>query len=426
MEITEMKEAIKQAKRCLNCKVPMCKKGCPIENDIPDFIHEVTLGNFGEAREILARKTNLPAVCGRVCPHEKQCQGNCVMGKKGTPVQIGALERFVADFNYEVGLTVEKIAPKTRGKVAVIGSGPAGLTVAGDLAKDGFSVTVYEGQEEPGGVLLFGIPEYRLPKDVVRREIKRIEHLGVEFKCNTLVGVDITLDEIMAQGFDAAFIGTGTALANTLKVPGKDLNGIKQAIHFLRKVTLYQGGTIDRDDVLVKDGDTVLVIGAGNVAMDAARQSLRMGAKEVKVIYRRKEENMPATQAEYHEALEEGVQFIFETDTYEYVGDSDGNVVGIRAHQGEEDVFIPCDKVLVAIGQRPASRIVSTTKGIETDAKGYIITKEKPYGMTTLKGVFSGGDVVHQPATVVLAMREAKRVAQGIEQYIDAVKLLEL
>ena len=421
-----MQEALAEAKRCLNCKKPMCKTGCPIENNIPEFIHQLSMGNFGEARSLLAEKTNLPAVCGRVCPHEKQCEGHCVMNKAHKPIRIGKLEQFVADFDADMGLIREKIPPKTRGNVAVIGSGPAGLTVAGDLSMMGFNVTVYESENEPGGVLLYGIPEFRLPKDVVRRETKRIAELGVQFITNTIIGKDITIDQLFEKGFDAIFIGTGTAIAKELNIPGKELAGVIKSHYFLRMVALYNSKSVERKEVPVSEGDTVLVIGAGNVAMDASRTALRMGAKKVTVVYRGKAEDMAADKLEYDSAVADGVKFMWESTPKEYVGSEDGKLKGLLVDEEGNDIVIPCDKVLVAIGSKPAKRIISTTKGIEVNDNGYLITKEKPYGMTTLNGVFAGGDVVHQPATVVLAMKEAKKVVAGIASYVDAIKLLGL
>lgn len=419
-----MQEAVKEAKRCLDCKNPTCITGCPIENEIPNFIREISKGNFGEAREILARKTNLPAICGRVCPHDLQCEGHCILAKAGKSIHIGKLERFVADFDHSMGLINEKIPRKTRGKVAIIGSGPAGLTIAGDLAKGGFNVVVYEAQEEPGGILLYGIPDFRLPKDVVRREIKKIESYGVTFMNNMVAGEGFTVDDLFERGFDAVFIGTGTALSNQLDIPGKELQGVELSSYFLRTSMLANEGKLPINEVLVKDGSRVIVIGAGNVAMDAARTAVRIGAKEVKVIYRRKEEDMPATKSEYEDALKEGVQFYFESAPIAYNG-KDGVVTGLRVNTPQGELIHDADVVLVAIGSKPARRIVSTTEGIEVDNKGYVITREKPYGMTTLRGVFAGGDVVHQPATVVKAMKEAKKVADGIAAYVDAKKLLE-
>lgn len=419
-----MQEAIDEAKRCLRCKNPACQKGCPISNDIPDFIYQLSKGNLGEAREILAKKTNLPAVCGRVCPHEKQCVGHCILNKTGEAIQVGKLEEFIADFDAEMGLIKENIVQKTRGKVAVIGSGPAGLTVAGDLAREGFNVVIYENESEPGGVLLYGIPEFRLPKDVVRREIKRIEALGVTFLTNVMVGHDITVDDMFAQNFDAIFIGTGTALAKDLKLPGREKASIIQATYFLRMVTLHNAGSVDRDEVPLKEGDKVIIIGAGNVAMDAARAAVREGAASVTVVYRKGVDEMTALQAEYQSALDEGVQFLWHADTVEFTGDV--HVSGLKYEKEGEVRNIEADTVMLAVGSRPASRIVSTTTGIDVNENGYVITKEKPYGMTMRKGVFAGGDVVHRPATVVLAMKEAKKVAEGIAAYVDAIKLLEL
>lgn len=419
------KEAIEEAKRCLNCKNPLCVQGCPIEHNIPGFIHQLSMGNIGGAMQIINEKSNLPAICGRVCPHEKQCEGHCILNKKNNPVRVGKLERFIADFDSDMQLIKEKLRPKTRGKIGVIGSGPAGLTVAGDLARDGFNVVVFEGQKEPGGVLMYGIPEYRLPKDIVRREIKKIEALGVTFINDFLVGETTTVDDMLMHDFDAVFIGSGTAVPQPLKIPGSSLYRVLQSSYFLRMVNLYGNGDISREAVPLINGERVAVIGAGNVAMDAARTAIRIGAKSVTVIYRRKEEDMPALRSEYHEAVSEGVKFMFETNTEEFVGEND-TVAGIRLKlvDGTESV-VPFDRVLLAVGSKPANRIVSSSPGIEVDEKGYVVTKEHPYGMTTRKGIFAGGDVVHTPQTVVLAMREAKRVALGMAQYVDAVKLLQ-
>lgn len=419
-----IKEAVAEAKRCLNCKNPTCITGCPIENYIPEFIKEISKGNFGEAREIIARKSNLPAICGRVCPHDLQCEGHCILAKAGKEIRIGKLERFAADFDHNMGLINEKIPRKTRGKVAVIGSGPAGLTIAGDLAKEGFNVVVYEAQDEPGGVLLYGIPDFRLKKDVVRREIAKIASYGVSFITNTVAGVDVTVDTLFEQGFDAVFIGTGTNVAKNLDLPGKDLQGIELSSYFLRTSMLANEGKLTSEDVSVKEGSRVIVIGAGNVAMDAARTAVRIGASQVHVVYRGTEDTMSAAKAEYEDALKDGVEFLFEHSPLEYLGEDEKlRALKVSTPTGEKE--LEADVVLVAIGSKPAKRIVSTTKGIDVDSKGYVITREKPYGMTTLKGVFAGGDVVHQPATVVLAMKEAKKVASGIAAYIDAKKLLE-
>lgn len=423
-----MKEAIDEAKRCLNCKNPLCVQGCPIDHKIPEWIHQLSKGNIGGAMELLNEKSNLPAICGRVCPHEKQCEGHCILNKKGNPVRVGKLERFIADFDSEMGLTKERLKPKTRGKVAVIGSGPAGLTVAGDLARDGFNVTVFESQKEPGGVLLYGIPEYRLPNEITRREVKKIEALGVTFRNNCIVGENITVDAMFSdEDFDAVFIGSGTALPQSLKITGDSLYGVAQSAYFLRMVSLFASDDISRTEVPLKAGEKVAVIGAGNVAMDTARTALRMGAESVTLIYRRKEEDMPALRSEFLEAQKEGVQFLWEANTQELIGEEVNGkqkLVRMRIATPDGEITIPMDRVYMAVGSKPANRIVSTSLGIEVNNKGYITTSEHPYGMTTRRGVFAGGDVVHTPQTVVLAMREAKKVAVGIAQYVDAMKLL--
>ena len=418
-------EAIREAQRCLHCKVPACKKGCPISNDIPDWIAELAKGNFGNAMKIIHNRSNLPAVCGRVCGHERQCEGNCVLGKKGAHINIGRLERFVADFDSEAGLTHEAIPEKTRGRVAVIGSGPAGLTIAGDLSRQGFSVEIFEMEPEPGGVLMFGIPEYRLPKEVVRREIKKIENLGVVFHLNHTIGGASTVDDLFNLGFDAIFMGTGTGKPKKLDIPGINHPGVRQAIWFLRRVSLFQQGSIGRDEVYVNPGDKVFVIGCGNTGMDAARTALRMGASEVTVIYHRTVDEMKALRAEYDDAVAEGVKFLWNTSVVEAVGGENRSLKEIIVETEGERSHIQADKLILAVGSAPAARIVSTTEGIQTDNRGYVLTRENPYGMTTRRGVFAGGDVTNRPATVVHAMQDAKMVAEGIARYIDAVHLLE-
>lgn len=417
------KEAIDEAKRCLNCRNPLCVQGCPIDHDIPGFINQLSMGNIGGAMQILNEKSNLPAICGRVCPHEKQCEGHCILNKKGNPVKVGKLERFIADFDSNMGLIKERLKQKNRGKVAIIGSGPAGLTVAGDLARQGFNVVVFEGQKEPGGVLMYGIPEYRLPHEIVRREVKKIEALGVTFINDCIVGEKITVDTMLEHEFDAVFIGSGTSVPKSLSIPGSNLYRVLQSSYFLRMVSLFNSGDIDRHTVPLIAGENVAVIGAGNVAMDTARTAIRMGAKSVSIVYHRGEDEMPALRTEYTEAVEEGVKFLWYTNTLEFIGENN-TLKGMRIQNPEGEKTIPMDRVLIAVGSKPANRIVSTSLGIEVNELGYVITKEHPYGMTTRKGVFAGGDVVHTPQTVVLAMKEAKQVARGIAQYVDAVKLL--
>ncbi|MBQ9405361.1 MAG: NAD(P)-dependent oxidoreductase [Desulfovibrio sp.] len=419
-----MREAIAEAKRCLRCKTPQCRTGCPIENDIPQWIHELSMGNLGNAMRIINGRSNLPAVCGRVCAHERQCEGHCILGKKEQALHIGKLERFIADFDSQMGLIREAVAPKTRGKVAVIGSGPSGLTAAGDLARMGFMVEIFEMEPVAGGVLMFGIPEYRLPKDVVRREIRRIEELGVVVRCNTTIGKDYTLDDLFDLGFDAIFIGTGTGKPRTLDIPGVELQEVRQAIYLLRLVSLFQAGNVQRQEVPLTQGQRVFVIGCGNTAMDAARTALRMGAASVQVIYHRTMNEMSALRAEYNDALAEGVRFHWQSNIVEICG-QDGHVRSLVIEHAGQRREEQADAVIMAVGQMPASRIVSTTRGLEVDGRGYLLTREKPYGMTTRKGVFAGGDVVNHTATVVHAMQNAKKVVEGIAQYVDAIKLLE-
>ncbi len=418
-------EAIREARRCLGCKVPGCKKGCPVSNDIPEWIAELAKGNFGNAMSIIHSRSNLPAVCGRVCAHERQCEGHCVLGKKGTHINIGKLERFVADFDSEAGLAHEAIPEKSRGRVAVIGSGPAGLTIAGDLSRQGFAVEIFEMEPEPGGVLMFGIPEYRLPKEVVRREIKKIENLGVTFHLNTTIGRDFTVDDHFAKGFDAIFIGTGTGKPKKLDIPGINHRGVRQAIWFLRRVSLFQNGNIDRKEVIVNEGDKVFVIGCGNTAIDAARTAVRMGAAEVTVVYHRTINDMKALRSEYDDAVAEGVKFLWNSSVKDITGAEGTRLSHIIIDTEGTARTVEADRLILAVGSAPAARIVSTTEGIEVDDKGYVLTRDTPYGMTTRPGVFAGGDVTNRPATVVHAMQDAKSVAEGIARYIDAVKLME-
>lgn len=419
-----MAEAIREAKRCLECKVPQCRKGCPISNDIPAWIHELSMGNLGNAMAIINLRSNLPAVCGRVCAHERQCEGHCVLGKQGAHINIGKLERFVSDFDSDMRLTRENIVQKDRGRVAVIGSGPAGLTVAGELARKGVAVEILEMEPEAGGVLMFGIPEYRLPKEVVRKEIDKIQQLGVTVRCGVTIGVDYTVDDLFAQGFDAIFMGTGTGKPKPLGVPGEGLWGVRYALWFLRQVSLWREGFIGRDEVTVREGDRVFVVGCGNTAMDAARTAVRLGASEVTILYHRTIDRMAALRSEYDEAVEEGVKFCWET-SIKSIHDTEGILDELVLDTPEGERSVPADKVIMAVGSSPAARIVSTTEGIDVNERGYVITREVPYGMTTRRGVFAGGDVAGSQATVVHAMQDARRVAESMLAYLDAIKLFE-
>ena len=372
--------AIDEAQRCLNCKHKPCMQGCPVSVKIPEFIAFVAKGEFENAYKKIKETNALPAVCGRVCPQEKQCESKCVRGIKGESVGIGRLERFVADWHMKnVKEEIEK--PVSNGKrVAVVGSGPSGLTVAGDLAKKGYEVTIYEAFHTAGGVLMYGIPEFRLPKQVVRREVKRIKKLGVDFKLNIMVGTEITVDELFNQGFDAIFIGTGNALSKSLPIDGAKLKGVIQATYFLQMVELSNSNSVDPNEVPIKEGDEVVVIGGGNTAMDAARTAMRCGAKSVKVVNRRREEDMAALKSEIDAAKEEGVEIHALRGPVEIIGED--AVTGIKCSVREFDEaldkvvdtdgreYFSANKIIIAIGQKPASRIVDSTSGIDVDENG--------------------------------------------------------
>ncbi|MDD5676987.1 MAG: FAD-dependent oxidoreductase [Kiritimatiellae bacterium] len=418
-----LQEAVQEAKRCLNCAQPVCRTGCPIENDIPGFIQAVVDGNIGQAGEILAQRTNLPAICGRICPHELQCESHCILARKNAAIRIGKIELFIADMIAEMGFgPARKVLPPKKGNVAVIGSGPAGLTIAGDLAKLGFALTVFDSQPEPGGVLMYGIPAFRLPKHVVHREIDKLRKLGVEFKVNVMIGPDITVDTLFAKGFDAICIATGNALPQTLNVPGEELPGIVPAIYFLQMVILAETSRIDPGVVPVRFGDRVVVVGGGNVAVDVARAAKRRGAASVCVVARNPIEQCSFLPSEIAAAKTEGVVFRDGLAVDSFCGAD--RVEKVSLNQGS--VQLTVDIVLIAIGQRPAARIVSTTTGINVDSAGRVIIRELPFGITSRSGVFATGEVVHGPATVVLAMREAKKVAAGIASYVEAKTLMTL
>ncbi len=427
-----LEEAMTEAQRCLNCPKPLCRTGCPIENEIPQFIAAIAKGNFGEADDIIRRRSNLPSICGRVCPRENQCEGACVLNRAGKPIQIGQLERFAADFVADHrDLKKVRHYKKDQGKVAVIGSGPAGLAAAGDLAKASYDVTVFEAQTEAGGVLVFGIPQFRLDKELVRRDIRALEKVGVTFVTNTAIGPLKTIDSLFEEGFQAVFAGIGTSRPADVSMPGLEKKGVIQAVAFLTLVQLSLNGAAPDSALPIQEGDEVVVIGGGNVAIDAARTALRRGAK-VTIAYRRGQAQMPALPSEFEEATEEGVETIFYAAPHEVIGDS--VATGLRCERMEptedgslketgEYFDIPGNKIVLAIGHQPNGMLEGKGNEIKTDGKGYLLTSEDPYyGMTNRPGVFAAGDVVHRPATVVLAMREGKRVAEGMIKYLQEQK----
>ncbi|MDO3378100.1 NAD(P)-dependent oxidoreductase [Geoalkalibacter halelectricus] len=423
-------EALEEARRCLKCKNPPCVKGCPIENRIPAIVRAIEAKDYRTAIDIINENSNLAVICARVCPHNDQCEGACVLNRKGQGIRISKLERFLAEKEMELALN------RLRGKVAVIGSGPAGLSVAAILAKQNYRVTIFEAQHKAGGVLRYGIPEYRLPNEVVDKQIEIVRNLGVRLETGVVIGEDLTLDQLFAMGYQAVFIGTGTGLARKLGVAGESLPGAMQAIYFLETVNLIRDGSLPGRPYPVRTGDRVLVVGAGNVAVDAARTALRLGAAQVDVVDIVPEKERRASDKEYAEALHEGVRFHFETSVTRILGDRQVEGVVLqnftRQVQGRESAIIPLpgterelayDKVIIAIGQKPFARIVSTTTGIKTSAQGYVLTETEPYyGMTTREGVFAAGDVVHEPKTVILAMREGRRVAEAIDAWLQRGK----
>ena len=429
------KEAMEEAVRCLNCRNPKCVVGCPVSIQINEFIHEVKEGNFEKAAEVIARSSALPAVCGRVCPQETQCEGVCIRGIKGEPVAIGKLERFVADWAREHGFQAAQAGAPNGKKVAVIGAGPAGLTCAGDLAKLGYDVTIFEAFHEPGGVLQYGIPEFRLPKTkVVGPEIENVKKLGVKILTNVLVGRSITVDELLnEEGFDAVFLGTGAGLPKFMNIPGESANGVFSANEFLTRNNLMKA-YLPESDTPMRAGKKVVVVGGGNVAMDAARTALRLGA-EVHVVYRRSEEELPARKEEVHHAKEEGIIFDLLQNPVEILTDENDWVTGVKIVKmelGEPDasgrrrpIEIPnseyvmdCDTVIMSLGTSPNPLISSTTKGLDTDRRGCIIAKEEN-GETTKTAVYAGGDAVTGAATVILAMGAGKAAAKGIHEFLS-------
>lgn len=427
-------EAMEEASRCLHCKNAKCVQGCPVNINIPDFIMEVKEGKFEEAYQTISKSSALPAICGRVCPQETQCEGKCIRGIKGEPVSIGKLERFVADWAREQGIKPEPPAQKNGHKVAVIGSGPSGLTCAGDLAKMGYDVTIFEALHKAGGVLVYGIPEFRLPKDeVVAKEVENVKSLGVKIETNVVVGKSVTIDDLLTEeGFEAVFIGSGAGLPMFMGIPGEQAKGVFSANEYLTRNNLMKAFREDYDTPIVH-GKKVAVVGGGNVAMDAARTALRLGA-EVHVVYRRSEAELPARVEEVHHAKEEGIIFDLLTNPKEILVDENGFVKGmtcIRMELGEPDASgrrrpvevpgsefdIDVDTVIMSLGTSPNPLIASTTYGLDTNKRKCIIADETT-GATSKDGVYAGGDAVTGAATVILAMGAGKAAAAGIDEYI--------
>ncbi len=427
-------EAMEEAGRCINCKNAKCIQGCPVSINIPGFIHEVKEGNIEEAYKIIGQSSALPAICGRVCPQESQCEGKCIRGIKGEPVSIGKLERFVADYALEHDIKPVGAETTNGHKVAVIGSGPSGLTCAGDLAKLGYEVTVFEALHELGGVLVYGIPEFRLPKQkVVAKEIEKVKELGVKFETNVVIGKSTTIDQLIEEeGFEAVFIGSGAGLPKFMGIPGENANGVFSANEYLTRSNLMKAFR-DEYDTPISAGHKVAVVGGGNVAMDAARTALRLGA-EVHIVYRRSEEELPARVEEVHHAKEEGIIFDLLTNPKEILVDDKGNVTGmtvIKMELGEPDasgrrrpVEIPgseytidVDTVIMSLGTSPNPLISSTTEGLETNRWKCIVADESN-GQTSKEGVYAGGDAVTGAATVILAMGAGKAAAKGIDEYL--------
>ncbi len=426
--------AIDEAKRCLGCKNMPCVEGCPVKINIPAFIGKVAEGDFEGAYEEIYKYSSLPAVCGRVCPQEKQCESKCVRGKKGEPVGIGRLERFVADWHMNHSEVKKETAIQSNGKkVAVVGSGPAGLTCAGDLAKMGYSVTIFEALHIAGGVLVYGIPEFRLPKDIVKREIENLKALGVEIVTNAVIGRTETVDELLENGYEAVFIGSGAGLPRFMNIPGENLNGVYSANEFLTRTNLMKAYKENSPTPIIH-ANKVAVVGGGNVAMDAARCAKRLGAEEVYIVYRRSMDELPARLEEVEHAEEEGIIFKTLNNPVEILGDDNNFVSGmkcVRMELGEPDesgrrspkviegseFVLDVDAVIMSIGTSPNPLIRNTTEGLETDRRGCIITRDES-GQTTKEGVYAGGDAVTGAATVILAMGAGKSAAEAIDEYI--------
>jgi glutamate synthase (NADPH/NADH) small chain len=431
----EEEQAVAEAERCLQCPKPQCVKGCPVDIDIPAFIKEIKEGNFLAAGAKLKEKNSLPAICGRVCPQENQCQKFCILSKIGDPISIGRLERFAADYERSKGVTVPpKEKSNMEGRLAIVGSGPAGLTAAADLAKLGYDVVMFESLHSAGGVLMYGIPEFRMPKKIVQAEVDYIKKIGVELKTNYTIGKIFTIDELFESGFDAIFVGSGAGLPRFMRIPGENLGGVYSANEFLIRVNLMKAYLFPKYDTPIRIGKKVAVIGGGNVAMDSARSALRLGAEEVYIVYRRSKEELPARAEEVENAEEEGINFRFLTNPVKFLGDQSGWVKAIeciRMELGEPDAsgrrrpspikdsefMMDVDTAVIAIGQTPNPLIQRTTEGLETTKWGTIVVNEET-GETTKKCVYAGGDVVSGAATVISAMGAGKKAAQSIHQYL--------
>ena len=428
--------AITEAKRCIQCKKPGCIAGCPVDVKIPEFIKEIAEGRFTEAALKLKETNGLPAVCGRVCPQEDQCEKFCIIGKKGEPVAIGRLERFAADFERNSGNV--KIPPAVRSngkKIAIAGAGPSGLTIAGDLVGLGYDVTIFEALHKAGGVLVYGIPEFRLPKAIVEAEVEYLRKLGVKIETNFVIGRTKTIDELFAEGFNAVFIGVGAGAPVFMDIPGENLSGIYSANEYLTRSNLMKAYLFPEYDTPIVRGKRVAVVGGGNVAMDSVRTALRLGAEMAMIIYRRTDVEMPARKEEVHHAQEEGVEFLMLTAPVEYIGNDAGWVTGMKCLKmelGEPDAsgrrspvaikdseyVIDVDTVVVAVGTMANPIIPATTPGLETNKKGYIVTKDES-GLTSREGIYAGGDIVTGSATVILAMGAGRKAAKAIDEYLS-------
>lgn len=429
--------AIEEAKRCLNCKNPNCKLGCPVQIDIPEFIKEVSEGNFLQAYNIITKNSSLPAICGRVCPQETQCEGKCVRSKKGEAVAIGRLERFVADWYSKNNTQIIENQVNSKHKVAIIGSGPSGLSCASTLAKLGYDVTIFEALHIPGGVLVYGIPEFRLPKAIVKQEIEQIKKMGVKIATNVVIGKTISIAELKEEyGFEAIFIGSGAGLPKFMNIPGENFKGVYSANEFLTRVNLMKAYK-QNSTTPIKNNKKVAVVGGGNVAMDAARCALRLGAEKVYIVYRRGMEELPARKEEIEHAQEEGIEFKILTNPIKILGDATGTVnkmICVAMELGEADASgrrrpivkensefeLEVDCVIMALGTSPNPLIKATTENLSTQSWGGIITDEQ--GATSIEGVFAGGDAVSGAATVILAMGAGRKAALGIDEYIKKYK----